>query len=228
MASQNAQRKTKQTIALFIVTFLVTLVGVVYLIKSFSPNVDVEIGGEEEYEQPDDPQSDPKQAVDDRLKWIQLEDNMPGVSKRAETGEAEEITYEPAEEVQNNKENLKNEHQAEETYGQEITLEQNNMQEQEQVRPQTHLAPPVPPAPKLSQPEAYKMTKVYVGNYATIEQAIQAQNRLMETSIGISPFVKNIGGTYVLQAGSFASVQKAESVASQLNQAGFSARVVQE
>ncbi len=226
MASQNSQRKTKQTIALFIATFLVTLVGVVYLIKSFSPNVDVEIGGEEEYEQADDIQSDPKQAVDDRLKWIQLEDNMPGVSKRAENEESEEITYEPADENTKLEHNRHNETVTEETYGNEITLDTQTTQEQ--VRPQTRPAPPVPPAPKLVQPEVYKMTKVYVGNYSTIEQAIQAQNKLMETSIGISPFVKNIGGVYVLQAGSFASVQKAESVASQLNQAGFSARVVQE
>lgn len=223
MASKNAQRKTKQTIALFIATFLVTLVGVVYLIKSFSPNVDVEIGGEEEYEQNEEPLSDSKGAVDDRLKWIQLEDNMPGVSKRSENSETDEITYEPSEFV--SKQEDKHTKQ-EEILDEEITLPQNT--HAEQVRTHAHSAPPVPPVPKLAQAEPFKMTKVYVGHYETIEQAIQAQNKLMNTSIGVSPFVKDIGGAYVLQAGSFASIQKAESVAEQLNLAGFSARIVQE
>ena len=88
MVSKNSQRKAKQTIALFIITFLITLIGVTYLIKSFSPNVDVEIGGEEltteTGDESDEPESDFKKAIDDRLKWIQLEDNLPGVSKRGD------------------------------------------------------------------------------------------------------------------------------------------------
>ena len=100
MVSKNSQRKAKQTIALFIITFLITLIGVTYLIKSFSPNVDVEIGGEEltteTGDESDEPESDFKKAIDDRLKWIQLEDNMPGVSKRGDEEKSEEVEYETA------------------------------------------------------------------------------------------------------------------------------------
>lgn len=44
-------KKVKQTAALFIVTFLVSLIVITYFIKSFSPNVDVEIGGESDEQQ---------------------------------------------------------------------------------------------------------------------------------------------------------------------------------
>ena len=85
--------KIKQTIALFVVTFLVSLIVITYFIKSMSPDVDVEIGGgEENTMQQDDTDSEVKQPIDDRLRWIQMEDNMPGVSKR-DDGQSEEIEY---------------------------------------------------------------------------------------------------------------------------------------
>ena len=89
-------RKTKQTLALFIVTFLISLIVITYFIKSFSPNVDVEIGGEEEVQQTtdsSDSESDVKKAIDDRLRWIQLEDNMPGAAKREDGQTSDYVTY---------------------------------------------------------------------------------------------------------------------------------------
>lgn len=226
MVSKNSQRKAKQTIALFIITFLITLMGVTYLIKSFSPNVDVEIGGEEisneVSEDPDEPQSEFKKAIDDRLKWIQLEDNMPGVSKRSDEEKTEEVEYETSSVKKKTEPEIST--KSEELAGSEITLPKAS--EPEYVNPQNVRT--APPIPKVTTVEPYKMTKVYVGSYATIEQAIQAQNHLMNTPVGISPFVKEVNGAYVLQAGSFASVTKAENVANQIRQAGFSARVVSE
>ena len=91
------------------------------------------------------------------------------------------------------------------------------------------MQPPVPVQPN-AQPaaEPFKMSKVYVGSYPTIEQAIQAQNKLMNTSISVSPFVKEVNGTYVLQAGSYANAGKAEAVSREINSLGFHARVVKE
>lgn len=226
MVSKNSERKNKQTIALFVITFLITLMGVTYLIKSFSPNVDVEIGGEEEVTEGDEPQSDFKKAIDDRLKWIQLEDNMPGVSKREENRQTDEITYETTDETNPANTDTAKKQVKEEQAGPAITLQKEKSVEYVNEQ-RVKTSPPIP-APRAVNPEPFKMTKVYVGHYSTIEQAIQAQNHLMNTNIGVSPFVKEVGGNYVLQAGSFASMQKAESVANQIMQAGFSARVVQE
>lgn len=210
----NNGKKMRQGFLLFTITFLITLVGVTYLIKSFSPNVDVEIGNDEDVSYDDD-NSDFKKAVDDRLKWIQLEDNMPGVSKR--TGE-EDIKYETDDDKKASVETKKpKEKEPAETVQTEITLPETA----ENSRVKT-------PVQSANNGELFKMAKVYVGSYATIEQAIQAQNHLMETNLAISPFVKEVNGVYVLQVGSYANINKAESLVRDINAAGFSARLVQE
>ena len=218
-------KKTKQTLALFIVTFLISLIVITYFIKSFSPNVDVEIGGEEEVQQTtdsSDSESDVKKAIDDRLRWIQLEDNMPGAAKREDGQTSDEVTYqnskvrtpeEIAEDINNSAES--NQHTEKEMKPIELNSSVH----------QNTLPPPVPAAPQAEPP---KMSKVYVGSYPTIEQAIQAQNQLMNLSASVSPFVKEVNGTYVLQAGSYANPSKAEAVSREINSLGFHARVVKE
>ena len=68
-----------------------------------SPDVDVEIGGgEEQSVEQEGTESDVKQPIDDRLRWIQMEDNMPGVSKR-EDGQTEEIEYTTSDSKKENK-----------------------------------------------------------------------------------------------------------------------------
>lgn len=214
-------QKVKQSWMLFIVTFLISLIVITYFIKSMSPDVDVEIGGEEVQQTTESSESGIKKAIDDRLRWIQMEDNMPGVSKRDEYSD-ENLT----EEHVNNSQKDKNK--------EEKPKKQNNIELEaiEYVNPQMHkttTSTPPTPAPNIATSvEPVKMSKVYVGSYATIEQAIQAQNNLMNSSASVSPFVKEVNGMYVLQAGSYANAGKAESVSRELNSLGFSARVVKE
>ena len=220
MAIKNS-KKVKQTWALFIVTFLVSLIIITYFIKSFSPNVDVEIGGEEEQTiEESSSDSDVKKAIDDRLRWIQMEDNMPGASKRDENAN-EDITYMDTEK------NKDQENKTQENADQKT--QQNEMAPIEYVNQKHQIQqPPVPKQTAAPQAEPFKMSKVYVGSYPTIEQAIQAQNKLMSTSTSVSPFVKEVNGSYVLQAGSYASPNKAEAVSREINSLGFHARVVKE
>lgn len=218
-------KKVKQTFVLFIVTFLVSLIVITYFIKSMSPDVDVEIGGQElQQTEEQTTDSDVKQAIDDRLRWIQMEDNMPGVSKR-EDGLSEEVTYEPADKKSQEQQNK----QEDSSKAKVVKQNANELQPIEYVAPQSHEeAAPKPPVPVQPAAEPFKMSKVYVGSYPTIEQAIQAQNKLMSTSISVSPFVKEVNGSYVLQAGSYANAGKAEAVAREINSLGFHARVVKE
>ncbi len=222
-------RKVKQTWVLFIVTFLVSLIVITYFIKSMSPDVDVEIGGEDTQNTSveESSESDVKKAIDDRLRWIQMEDNMPGVSKREDGTTAEDVMYESSD-----KDKSKNSNENADKQKQENKQSSSELAPVEYVNSQQHqpvLQPPVPAQPN-AQPaaEPFKMSKVYVGSYPTIEQAIQAQNKLMNTSISVSPFVKEVNGTYVLQAGSYANAGKAEAVSREINSLGFHARVVKE
>lgn len=206
-------RKDKQALILFIVTFFVSLIVITYFIKSMSPDVDVEIGGSHSQTTQDESESDVKQPIDDRLRWIQMEDNMPGVSKRDDMSDTEK------EEEINNTDN-----------------KQPALKPIEYVNPQaskqnTNTQPtpaPQKPVDITKKAEPFKMSKVYVGSYQTIEQAIQAQNKLMESTTSVSPFVKETNGTYVLQAGSYANSAKAEALAKEISALGFSTKVVQE
>ena len=212
--------KVKQTWVLFIVTFLVTLIVVTYTIKSFSPNVDVEIGGEEEQlADANSSDSDVKQAIDDRLRWIQMEDNMPGASRRDENQDENYSNEENDEVVKKAKKDKDKADKAK-----QVLEEAPEEIEYVSQKPAVNI-PPVPAQPAA---EPFKMAKVYVGSYPTIEQAIQAQNNLMNAPISVSPFVKEVNGVYVLQAGSYANASKAEAVAREINSVGFSARVVKE
>lgn len=217
-------RKVKQTWVLFIVTFLVSLIVITYFIKSMSPDVDVEIGGDETQTTVEESsESDIKQAIDDRLRWIQMEDNMPGVSKREDGAVSEEVNYEPSDKDRiNNKSDKPSPRNEEQTEG------GSELAPIEYVNPQQHKSVVQPPIPVQQSAEPFKMSKVYVGSYPTIEQAIQAQNKLMNTSLSVSPFVKEVNGSYVLQAGSYANAAKADSVAKEISAAGFHARVVKE
>lgn len=216
-------KKVKQTVALFIVTFLISLIVITYFIKSFSPNVDVEIGGESDEQQTIDEStdSDIKKAIDDRLRWIQLEDNMPGAAKRDNGQNAEDVSYE-SDKVRTPEE-----------IAEDVEKTSKSSQKEKELKPIEYVGPQhkstvEPPVPVTPQAEPPKMSKVFVGSYPTIEQAIQAQNKLMSTSASVSPFVKEVNGTYVLQAGSYASAGKAEAVSREINSLGFHARVVKE
>ncbi len=223
--------KNKRMLYLFFTTFFLSMFVVGFLIKTLSPSVDVEIGdGQENIQQEEDydqTASEEQGNVDNRLKWIQFEDNMPGVSKRFDqsAGQTEERT---------NLDELKEKLMQNEKVKESKTEQANSIKKDVNTNPfttkQTKLAPPVPTTRDISvpPPEAaapIKMTKVYVGYYTTIEQAISVQNRLIDSNLNVSPFVKEVNGYYVVQVGSYANRQKAQSLYSEVSSLGFPAKM---
>lgn len=219
---QNA--KNKRVIYLFFATFFFSMFIVGFIIKTLSPSVDVEIGdnveNSQEVESPDEPQS----GIDDRLKWIQFEDNMPGVSKRIEEKEVssddpsmqgDDITNSADEKVRD----AKNSSQTDSK-----TLQNSKSQK---------MAPPVPTTTEAvrnvnASSAPLKMTKVYIGSYSSIEQAISVQNKLIDANLNVSPFVKEVNGYYVVQVGSYANRQKAQTLYSEVTSMGFPAKMTVE
>lgn len=228
-----------QNLVLFISAFFILLLAFLGLAKVMSPDVDIAIGDEPEvtYEQ----EGIVRGNVDDRLKRLQDEDN--GIGTLAESTlqpELDEKVVIP--EKKQEPEPLKVQEDApivlEHTKSQELPSAQNNennMQDQpkkvEETKPQDDLtqpnAAPVPPA-SMMPAAAQKTYKVYVGNYASAAQAEVAKGIISESNVGVNPFVKNVNGSYTLQAGSFSSSEKANSVANDLLKNNFPARVVAE
>lgn len=215
--------KNKKMIYLFFVTFFLSMFIFGVLIKALTPNVDVEIG--DGIQQEEDTEQVDNQGVDNRLKWIQFEDNMPGVSKRL--GLENETTEETKkqDDTENTNEKVKTTR---------VPLDENDaiISPNPNANRAKASGPPVPTSSDIIKQTApiapIKMSKVYIGYYTSIEQAITTQNRILDTDLNVSPFVKEVNGYYVVQVGSYANRQKAQTVAAEVQAQGFPAKVVAE
>lgn len=221
--------KSKNGALIFITTFFVTLLIFTVVAKSLSPNVDVSINDETETDAKESGLG-VKKFIDERLKSIQMEDNSAGVSVKDEqkpkyndagfdrySQEQEEKMDIPVSDNNNSYENNTE-------INNPITLNNN----QQRTTNKTS-RPPRPSTKDLSTPYvSTKMTKVYVGRYSTVEQAKVAQGILMDSGINITPFIKNVNGSYTLQVGSYSNRAKADDLATELQRNNFPARVVQD
>ena len=67
---------------LFAIVFILALSGFSYIVKSYSPDIDVTIGNNDSLTLSDSDMDVEIKSVDERLKWIQMEDEMPTVALR--------------------------------------------------------------------------------------------------------------------------------------------------
>lgn len=228
-----------QGLVLFISAFFILLLAFLGCAKIMSPDVDIAIGDEPEvtYEE----EGIVRGNVDDRLKKIQEEDNKADTPETTIDTSLDEKVIIP----DNKEENVDSQADA------PIVLEQpQNQPETVQTPDTTTPAPALAPAPEKVQSAetkppvvsenihqtnpapvpapAPKTYKVYVGSYSSAAQAEVAKGIISESGAGISVFVKNINGSFTLQAGSFSTAEKAQSVANDLLKNNFPARVVAE
>ncbi len=204
--------KAHKLLTIFLTTFLVTFIFITLFVKNL-PEIDVEIGKNADATDADDSE---KGSVDERLRWIQFEDNMPGVSTRFTS------TDENSQEDGKQNEDNVIEYDEDVKSGNIPAIKEDAVIKVDKAQP-AETKTPAPVTPSVS-----KISKVYVGQYSTIEQAIAMQNRLTDAGLDLAPFVKKVGENYVVQIGSYASAQKAQSVAESVQNAGFAARVVSE
>jgi cell division protein FtsN len=68
--------------------------------------------------------------------------------------------------------------------------------------------------------------RVVVGYYATEKQAEVAKSIIQDAGLNVVPIVKNMGGYYTLQVGSYSSREKAQQAANSLLKSNFPARVI--
>ena len=196
-----------------------------------SPNVDVAINVDNEVVTEDDEAR--MAAIDERLRHLKMEDD--GV--QIQVDEEEMFSPELDEKVVLPEQRKKTVGEVEaEKMMKHVTTEdlaaasnsvaENNVKKTDvdasaQVEVQTH-KPQVAPTP--SKPV---YTKVVVGYYATEKQAEVAKSIIMDAGVGVTPIVKNIGGYYTLQVGSYSTKEAAQAAANNLLKANFPARIVE-
>ena len=229
---QNLKRYKKQKdvtaqniLTVFITTFLIMLVFFIGAAKHITPSVDVAIG--------EDSSTDAKESglgvkgfIDNRLKAIQSEDTSD-IAKKVE--EKMNSTFEEIDEDNYFSKELEEKVKIPvKKVKQEITQLKDIDEEKTATKPSS--VPMLKPTVKITkvsdETSAPTVVKVVVGSYSTLDQAKVAQTALQDSALGVSPFIKNINGTYTLQVGSFSSEDKAQSLANELLKNNFPARII--
>ncbi len=221
------KKKKKRTglryLILFTLVFISALFGLSYIVKSYSPDVDVAIGNNEALTLSEEDIDVEMRTIDERLKWIQLEDEMPTVAVR-EPEENEEFSENNIKKDKKNKK-FENDKTIKEALKDKFFNKKEKENTEEETKQQLdfrlHRPTPVIEAPK---PIITEMTKVYLGNYSTIEEAMNIQQKVAAEETDIIPFIKAIGSYYVVQIGSFADKDKADALIQKMQAKGYSAR----
>jgi len=227
MPSIDKKKKTQQNkiLYIFLTAFFVTLVTLIYLATAFTPDIDVDVNSDNETSISDVDRQD----IDSRLKEIQ-QDELIG-TRSGENESSSDI-------IQQLK-RMKEEAISKQMNEDEIELQNDEPAQSAPATPKPSLASPeytrkaqtqAPAQTQTAQQKAApaKMAKVYVGRYSDFDQAIKVQDALIQSSLASSPFIKNLGGYYVIQVGSYANMQTAQNIAENLITNGYSARMVLE
>jgi len=211
---------SKKSVLIFVTTFFATLLLFTIIVSQLSPNVDVTIGDDTSIEAKESGLG-VKRFIDDRLKMIQMEDNGAGASTKT-IEDKKAAGFQDANFDSFSKE-----------LDEKVQLPSQNKDNSDSIKEKTTARVQTPPRPSknddLSKPfESPKMAKVLVGYYTTVDQAKVAQGILLDSGLNVTPFIKDLGGAYTLQVGSYSSRSKAEGLASELSKNNFPARVIQE
>jgi len=240
MPSSDRKKKSQQNKLLFIFlsTFFITLISLIYLATAFTPKIDIEVN-ETQPQSEQIPQDEENmvaeveyKSIDSRLKDIQMDDKYLNSPESQDTSD-----------IVANLKKMKEETIAKQMKNEDGISDEMVGEIQTPSFDVIKLNPPKLATPQYSNQQknfsvsqsvkkvsttATKMTKVYVGKYADFEQAALVQDALVKSSLVSAPFIKNLNGYYVVQVGSFSNMEAAQNVAELLISNGYSAKMVLE
>jgi len=180
--------------------------------KQISPEVDVSIGDDSAVTN----EALDKASVDERLKLLKEEDNGSlNSDENMFANELEEKVVLP--------DHKKEDKKSEDTPKEEAPI---TLPDKEAAPKPAETASPAPKS--VQQPSTSMTAKVIVGYYTTKEQAEVAKGIIAESGLNISPFVRNIGGAYTIQVGSYSTREKAQVMANELLRNNYPARIIME
>ena len=222
---------------IFAFVFLVALAGFSYLVKSYSPEIDVTIGNNDALTLSESDMEVEIKSVDERLKWIQMEDEMPTVALRnSETSENPlNIDFLPTMEEENIEPELRKNEVKEKTLVpspptptiKDIQAAIPDFRSQNSVSSTNNIVVSQGPIPLPTKPQSTvplpvtTISKVYLGEFHSLEDAMATQQSISEKDNTIVPFIKATNGTYIVQLGSFYEKEKAEALATKVQAMGY-------
>lgn len=224
---KKVKKSPNQDILIFCSVFVVALIVLLGFAKVLSPNVDVSIASDDEI-QYEEVQS---AEIDERLIHLQMEDEGKSVEQSEMfSPELDEKVVLP-QQRQKTVGEIEAEHAT--LTGKDLEEAQESSTNLFKKASEEDLKPAKKEAVKEEQktaplPDQIVNAKVVVGSYATEKQAEVAKSIIQDAGIGVTPFVKNVGGYYTLQVGSYSSKEKAQLAANKLLKSNFPARVIVE
>lgn len=81
------------------------------------------------------------------------------------------------------------------------------------------------PQPTIDNKETKSVSRVYVGEYSTPEEAKRASENMINSNPNVAPIIKQNRGKYSLQIGAFSDKTKAENLVKTLNNQKYAATV---
>lgn len=232
------KRKNKSILGyiyLFVFVFATSLVCLSFFVKTYTPKVEISIGNPESMTLSEPDIGVEIKPVDERLKWIQMEDEMPSVAIREAKESTEKIIEERETKKDKEQEETKTElekrivelpSEAEPIYKKETDIPKPEISNIiSTTLPQAYNfrqsdAKPVIPAPIPT------LTKVYLGNFLTIDEAMKMQEKVANDIPEATPFIKSQNGTYIVQLGSFSNKTMADSFILKLKEKGYNPRIL--
>lgn len=230
---KNKSRKRRKKsflgyLLLFFIVFISCLVGFSHFVKSYTPDVDVSIGNVEEMTLSESDMDFEIKTIDERLRWIKMEDEMPSVAVRtAEENEARNKKIEKIKEKNNKKQ--KNDEKPK-TQNVDVLRKDYTQQAPAKIELSDVLkdkvdfrkqeVKPVVPLPAPS------MTKVYLGYYSSLEEAMSIQEKVAGDFPEVAPFLKNVGGSYMVQLSSFSKPETANLFVERVRAKGYNPKVI--
>ncbi len=230
------KNNTLKYLILFTAVFSVTLFAISYFVDLLTPDADVAIGNSEPITLSGSDMSIEEKTIDERLRWIQEEDELPSLGvnepqlyKPQDLAEQKEIEKEPKE-IKKVIEKPKKINY-DEVIADNKTLETKPIKKEQNQKidfikadfrkaAETSGVVPKPIKPVNS------ISKVFIGHFSTVEEAVEAQNNIVRENLDVIPFVKAVSNYYVVQIGSFSDKDKAEALADKFKSRGYSSRVI--
>ncbi|MBE7712870.1 MAG: SPOR domain-containing protein [Cyanobacteria bacterium SIG26] len=225
---KKVHKAPNRDLTIFVAVFFVGVIILLGFAKLLSPNVDVAIAGSENNVVEEVERS----AIDERLRAIKMEDEGKNLTEEGMfSPELDERVILPQ---QNNKTVGQIEaEKAEKELIDRISSKDyfkksdNVVQKIEQVTNQATQSIE-DQAVKTVAPQDAISAKVVVGYYSTDKQAEVAKTIIQDAGLGLTPFIRDMGGYYTLQVGSYSSRENAQRAANDLLKSNFPARVIVE
>ena len=230
---RKSNKGASKDILVFVSVFAVGLIVLLGFAKVLSPNVDVAISVDNEIAAMEEEAR--TAAIDERLRHLKMEDEGIEVDEDAEkmfSPELDEKVVLPNQrkktvgeiEAEKASKNLTTEDLAKASDSVNTFKPVSKEEAEEIVKEVKVQQPQTPPAPT---PAKSTITRVVVGYYATEKQAEVAKSIIQDAGVGVTPIVKNIGGYYTLQVGSYSTKEAAQAAANNLLKANFPARILE-